>query len=127
MTLPTKIFTVEQANQLLPEIEPLMAGLIDRRTKVIEARKDTKVMFEASNSEFGGPIASQMVNDFIVIERLLKEIRSRGCIIKDVNAGLVDFLSLRDGREVYLCWKFGEPEVGFFHELHSGFPGRQPI
>ncbi len=84
-------------------------------------------MLKASNTDFGSPQASQMVSEFIAIEGLLKEIRSHGCIIKDVNAGLVDFLSKRDGREVYLCWKYGEPKVGHYHELHSGFLGREPI
>ncbi len=84
-------------------------------------------MLDSNKSDFGSPLASQMVNEFIAIERYLKEIRSHGCIIKDVNAGLVDFLSIRDGREVYLCWKFGEPDVGHYHELHTGFLGRQPI
>jgi len=84
-------------------------------------------MFKPSNTDFGSYQSSLMVNEFIAIEELLKEIRSHGCIIKDVNAGLVDFLSLRDGREVYLCWKYGEPEVDHYHELHTGFLGRQPI
>ena len=127
LPLPAKYFTPKQANTLLPDIKPLMAGLIKRRTKVIEIRRECRSMLKASNTDFGSPEASQMVNEFIAIEQLLREIRSYGCIIKDVNAGLVDFLSKRDGREVYLCWKYGESKVGHYHELHTGFLGRQPI
>jgi hypothetical protein len=125
--LAAKFFTIEQANELLPDIEPLVAGLIKRRSKVIKGRRECRSMLDANNSDFGSPLASQMVNEFIAIERFLIEIRSHGCIIKNVNAGLVDFLSIRDGREVYLCWKYGEPNVGHYHELHTGFLGRQPI
>jgi len=57
----------------------------------------------------------------------MNQIRSHGCLIKDLNTGLVDFLSKRDGREVYLCWRYGEPRIDFYHELHTGFKNRQQI
>ena len=84
-------------------------------------------MLKREGSDFGGPEASEMVQDFIAIERLAIRIRTHGCIIKDLNNGLIDFLSTRDGREVYLCWRFGEPRVEFYHDLNTGFKGRQPI
>jgi len=48
-------------------------------------------------------------------------------VLKDVDAGLVDFVGMRNGREVYLCWRYGEEEIGFWHELNAGFSGRQPV
>lgn len=80
-----------------------------------------------NRSDFGGGLATRMVQDFIAIEKLAKKIHSTGCIIKDLNAGLLDFLSEKDGREIYLCWKFGEPQVEYYHELHTGFQGRRRI
>ena len=125
--METRYFSVEEANELLADIEPLMERLLERRTKVVESRQQIYQLLAAGNSDFGGPAASELVQDFVAIERLARKIRSHGCIIKDLNNGLVDFLSKRDGREIYLCWRYGEPRVEFFHELHMGFKGRQHI
>ena len=125
--METRYFSVEEANELLADIEPLMERLLERRTKVVESRQQIYQLLAAGDSDFGGPAASELVQDFVAIERLARKIRSHGCIIKDLNNGLVDFLSKRDGREIYLCWRYGEPRVEFFHELHLGFKGRQHI
>jgi hypothetical protein len=55
------------------------------------------------------------------------EIQTTGCIIKDIEVGLVDWPALHHGREVLLCWKYGEPEVGWWHDLDAGFAGRRPV
>lgn len=125
--METQYFTVEEANALLPEIEFLMEQLLERRAKVIESRDLIAGILEDVKSNVGGPAASAMVQEFMAIERLAKKIRSHGCIIKDLNNGLVDFPSIREGREVYLCWRFGEPRIDFYHELHAGFKGRQQL
>jgi hypothetical protein len=125
--METQYFTVEEANALLPEIEFLMEQLLERRAKVIESRDLIAGILEDVQSNVGGPAASAMVQEFLAIERLAKKIRSHGCIIKDLNNGLVDFPSIREGREVYLCWRFGEPQIDFYHELHAGFKGRQQL
>lgn len=57
----------------------------------------------------------------------LDEIQSYGCVIKDVEMGLVDWLARHEGRDVYLCWKFGEPTVAHYHDLDAGFAGRRPL
>lgn len=57
----------------------------------------------------------------------LEELQTFGCELKDPETGLIDFLSLRDGQEVYLCWKLGEQRIEFWHYLHTGFAGRQPL
>lgn len=125
--MTTRYFTIEEANSLLPEIEPLMARLLERRAKVVRQRKEIADILEDGTSDVGGAVPSELVQDFIAIERLVRRIRSYGCIIKDVNTGLIDFLSERDGREVFLCWRYGEPRIEFYHELHSGFLGREHV
>jgi hypothetical protein len=125
--MTVRYFTVEEANELLPEISALMEKLQARRANVIGARQQMTDFLARGHADVGGPVASSMVQDFIAIEALAQRIRSYGCIIKDLNAGLVDFLSKRDDREIYLCWRFGEPKVAFYHELHGGFQGRQPV
>jgi hypothetical protein len=68
---------------------------------------------------------------FCALVESLKEhvadIQGQGCVVKDLEEGLVDWLALHEGREVWLCWKYGEREVGYFHELTAGFTGRRPI
>lgn len=125
--MPARYFTVEEANSLIGEIEPLMNQLLDRRAKVVESRHDVADMLGSQSSDVGGRAASELVQDFIAIEQIARKIRSYGCILKDLNVGLVDFLAQRDGREVYLCWRFGEPRVDYYHELHTGFRGRQHL
>jgi hypothetical protein len=125
--MTTRYFSIEEANSLLTEIEPLMARLLERRAKVVRLRKEIADILEDGTSDVGGAVPSELVQDFFVIERLVRKIRSYGCIIKDVNTGLIDFLSERDGREVFLCWRFGEPRIEFYHELHSGFLGREHV
>lgn len=122
-----RYFTVEEANALLPEIRPLMAELLNRRAKVVESRHALAPILKRPHQDVGGGAASDIVQDFITIERLAKKIRSYGCVIKDLNAGLVDFLSERDGRDVYLCWRFDEPSIEYYHELHTGFNGRERV
>jgi len=127
LEVPAQYFTVEEANAILPEIDFLMDQLLVHRSSMIKLRREIVELLEMQDSDFGGSVTSSLVSDFIAIERLMSEIRSHGCLIKDLNTGLVDFLSTRDGREVYLCWRYGEPSIEFYHELHKGFKNRQQI
>ena len=61
------------------------------------------------------------------ISQAINEIHETGCVVKDLDEGLVDFPSLRDGQEVYLCWKLGEEHIGYWHGLSEGFAGRKPL
>ncbi len=61
------------------------------------------------------------------ITKVVEEIQSSGCVVKDLDEGLVDFPSLRDGQEVFLCWKLGEERVAWWHGIEEGFAGRKPI
>ena len=119
--------TVEEVNELLPEIEPLVGKLLQRRARVVEARKNLDNVIEDLRSDIGGMTATELVAEFEAIEYLVKKIQSYGCILKDMNTGLLDFLAQRDGREVYLCWRYGEPRIAYYHEIHTGYNGRQPV
>jgi hypothetical protein len=122
-----KYFTVDEANSLLPVIRPYVAELLERRAKVARARPELGAILDSAGHDVGGRVASGLVQEFIIIERLARQVRALGCIVRDLNTGLIDFLSERDGREVFLCWRYGEPRVEFYHELHTGFMSRQRI
>jgi hypothetical protein len=61
------------------------------------------------------------------LARTIDEIQKTGCLVKDLETGLVDFPSQREGEDVYLCWKLGEPRIGFWHGIEEGFAGRKPL
>jgi hypothetical protein len=61
------------------------------------------------------------------LARTINEIQQTGCLVKDLETGLVDFPSLRGGEEVYLCWKLGEERIGYWHGIEEGFAGRKPL
>ncbi|MCA9971010.1 MAG: DUF2203 domain-containing protein [Anaerolineales bacterium] len=125
--MPIKYFTVQEANDLLPQIAPLMGQLLERRARAVTRRQALGPLLDDYRSNVGGTAASELVRDFDAIETLLQQIVGFGVEVKDVNAGLIDFLSRRDGREVYLCWRYGEPRIAFYHDLETGFNGRQPL
>ncbi len=122
-----KYYTVEEANALLPTLEPLMKQLLTRRARASRLAQQMGHLLGDYRSNVGAAELSVLTQDFAAIERMLGKIRAYGVVIKDVNAGLLDFLSERNGRDVYLCWRYGEDRVEFFHELHTGFAGRQHI
>jgi len=82
---------------------------------------------EKSAGNGGNPTLSRMVKTFDRLDELIHSVQDMGAIIKDVNTGLLDFPALKDGREVYLCWKYGEEDIAFWHEIEDGFSGRQSI
>ncbi|MCA9932438.1 MAG: DUF2203 domain-containing protein [Ardenticatenaceae bacterium] len=125
--MTVKYFTVEEANELLEDIEPLMGQLLETRAKVVMIRQQTGALLDDLRVDVGGAATSAMVQDFIRIEKFLAQIRAYGCEVKDLNGGLIDFLAKRDGRDIYLCWRYGEPHITHYHELHTGFAGRRPL
>jgi hypothetical protein len=75
----------------------------------------------------GGKKAGTFLKDFEIVQQNVRAIDALGIEIKDINTGLIDFWSKRDGREVYLCWRYGEPCVEYWHDIDAGFAGRQPL
>ncbi|MCB8984054.1 MAG: DUF2203 domain-containing protein [Ardenticatenaceae bacterium] len=123
----TKYFTVDEANALLPQIEPIMARLLEKRARAVEMYQQIEPLLADLHLDIGGPTPTQMALDFVEIGQLIQQLQAMGCVVKDINVGLLDFLCDRDGRDVYLCWRYGEPEISFYHDLHTGFNGRQSV
>jgi hypothetical protein len=120
-------FTLEQANSTLSFIRPRMALIMELRQRLIEMRPELWPIIEKAAGNGGGQAASTAGLDFENLDRLVREIQATGAIIKDINIGLVDFLHERYGRIVYLCWKYDEPEIKFWHELNTGLADRKPV
>jgi hypothetical protein len=122
-----RYFTLEQAGEALAVIRPLMDEVQAIRQKILFSQPEAWTAIEKSIGNGGNRVLSGMVQDFEKLDQLVHRILETDVLIKDVNIGLLDFPALRDGREVYLCWKYGEGEIAFWHEVDAGYAGRQPI
>ena len=125
--MPAKYFTVEEANALLPVVEPVMADLLERRARAAHVYQKVEPLLADLRLDVGGPLLTELTQDFARIDQGIRQLQGYGCVVKDINVGLLDFLANRDGRDVYLCWRYGEPEVGYFHDIHTGFNDRRPV
>jgi hypothetical protein len=121
-------FTPLDANKILPEIQKQFSQIILLRNKVISLQEDLQKITN-EGSKFSNFIAKkQELNS--AVSKLYKEIEGlekRGIMIKSVDDGLLDFPSLRFDEEVWLCWKYGESEIKFWHGRDEGFMGRKPL
>jgi len=122
-----RLFTVEEANALLPELRRLLQG-VDRERSLLaslapEARRAAERASEGGGTPSGLAYAAAVSN---FLERA-QEVLGLGIEVKDFDRGLCDFPHLRDGRVVFLCWEKGEDRVEWWHELEGGFAGRQPL
>lgn len=127
MSIKSKFFSVEEANAYIPQllidiprIQILMKSLTDEYLDVDKARK--KVQLNGGSMQ-----GADYLNCVLKINYLTDELESKGCVLKGIEHGLVDFPSLRDGKEVYLCWKNPEQQIEYWHDIQSGFTGRQRI
>ena len=129
-----KVFTVEEAKQLLPQLTERLTEIQAKQQEILakEVEIDALELLYPGEEE-GKPspeVAQEIENYNEGVNRFysfVDEVHEMGCFLKDIEIGLVDFYALYQGRVVYLCWKLGEPEVGFWHEVGRGYTYRQPI
>ena len=122
-----KYLSLQEANKALNIIRPLMKEVEKIRDRILINQPDAWPAVEKAAGNGGNLASSLMVQDFERLEILIHKIQDTGAMIKDINTGLLDFSALRDDHEVYLCWKNGERDIAFWHEIDAGFAGRQPI
>ncbi|MBI5292995.1 MAG: DUF2203 domain-containing protein [Chloroflexi bacterium] len=122
-----RLFSVEEANALLPILRPLLAQALEARRRVIAAEPDLWPVLEKAMGNGGSKKAGAVLADFETIQHNVKAIQSMGIEVKDINTGLIDFPAVRDGREVCLCWRYDEPNVAHWHDTDAGFAGRQRL
>src|SRR5512139_906492 len=125
--MPTHYFTVAEANSLLPHISVVIEEMLDARQRILDAKADVWPVLEKAIGNGGSKKAGELLPEFSRVERGARRLSELGCILKDINTGLVDFPTIRNGHEALLCWRYGEPEVGYWHDAESGFAGRQPL
>jgi hypothetical protein len=125
--MQARYYSVEEANALLPSLRPIVKELLEARQRIVDAQPELWPLLEKAAGNGGSQKAGAVLADFERIRQAVKAIEALGVTLKDLNTGLIDFLSERDGRKVYLCWRFDEPRVAHWHDLDAGFAGRQPL
>ena len=124
-----KLFTIQEANALLPSVRIILAKIQRAHRKLGRYGEDAKKA-SAAAEQGGGGIENGVAYAALLIELTvqLSELESLGVQLKDFERGLVDFPSLRDGRVVLLCWQMGEgDELEWWHDVDAGFAGRTPL
>ncbi len=124
-----KLFTIQEANALLPNVRAILAKIQRAHRAVTKFREEARKAAEAAEQGGGG------ITDGVAYAGILTELTSQmseleglGVQLKDFERGLVDFPSLRDGRVVLLCWQLGEgDELEWWHDVDAGFAGRTPL
>lgn len=128
-----KYFTVEEANKALPLVNMIVTDIVsqcrvvgDLQERLSKVSKDKR---RPSNDPYSEELAhsqAELDAEESKLHGYLEELKRLGVELKGTD-GLCDFYSIMDGREVFLCWRLGEPEVSHWHELDAGFAGRQPL
>jgi hypothetical protein len=129
-----KLFTIEQANAALPLVRAIASDMAELARDLVDRKERLALLMNGRDPDSQDPYRSELAHIEGELEKddrrlgeYIQELVALGIEPKDCLQGLVDFPSLMDGRVVYLCWRLGEPEVQFWHELEAGFSGRQPL
>jgi hypothetical protein len=131
---PSKLFTLEQANAVLPLVRAITTDLVRLSREVIERRERLALLTAGRNAAAKDPYAEELAQieeeldkDTEQLQAYVEELRELGVEPKSGPEGLVDFPAMMDDHIVFLCWKLGESEVLHWHELDAGFSGRQSL
>ena len=129
-----KVFTVEEANQLIPKLAELITKIRANQEEILAKEVEIDSLEILCPGPEEGKLSPEVAREAGVYNELvgqfyslIDEVHELGCFLKDVETGLVDFYTLHENRVVYLCWKLGEKEVEFWHEVGRGYAYRQPI
>ena len=122
-----RFFTVEEARQLLPSLKELMGQVMVISHRLEEYRDLVQQLADSASSNTGGPEGTAYLDIVISLQSCLTQLQETGCVLRSLQDGLIDFPHLKQGREIYLCWKYGEEDIRFWHEVDEGFAGRTPL
>jgi hypothetical protein len=122
-----KLFTVDEANALLPEVRALLAEISAHRDAMREKAPRLEGILHSAKQNGGGKAGSEYGVEVYRLHRSIERLQELGVVLKDLDMGLVDFPHEREGRVVFLCWHPPEERVMYWHEIEGGYAGRQPL
>lgn len=124
-------YTVEQATATLPLVRRIVEDIVVSHQRWRERILEFDLLASSTTAEATDGRATQLEREAQALAREIdgfeRELADLGIALKDRRLGLIDFPAEIDGREVWLCWRLGEPDIRFYHELDEGFGGRKPI
>jgi hypothetical protein len=135
----TRFFDLDEANETLRELRPILAALRDQRAELIRLRDRVLATTPVDEPTPGAsPDAAEATENLRLLRMRMQgvidqmqagvvRIDELGVTLRDIETGLIDFAALVTGRQVWLCWRLGEDEVAWWHELSTGFDGRLPL
>ena len=122
-----KLFSVDEANAMIPFLRRSIRKVIKEWKKVQKLAPEVQRAQQHAHVGGGSTLGPIFVRHVIEFQHQVREIESTGVVVKDFDHGLCDFPHQLHGQIVYLCWKLDEDCIQWWHDLESGFPGRQPL
>ena len=121
-------FTIKSANEALPGVIEKFNNLKKQKNEIIKAEQELQLIMSSTDSFEKYITQKQKLNsEMTKFYQLIEELEATGVSLKGLDQGLLDFPSKRFDEDVWLCWKDGETEIKFWHDMNSGFNGRKPI
>ncbi len=120
-----KHYTVEEARALLPDIRQWLGQIAALKEQL--AKLDLRLTGFGSGNDVGGETVNESIKLQMDLRAALRQFVVREIQIKDVDRGLIDFPALRNGNEIFLCWEKDEEDIQHWHDLESGYSGREPL
>ena len=129
---PKRRFTLAEANRSLPLVQRVVGDIVKTHAQAMKLQHDIERQGAANGGKNVRPqvapaVQKQLDDCMNKLEDFVDELSEIGCELKDYQMGLIDFVGRHEGRDVYLCWKLGEDRITHWHELDSGFAGRQSV
>jgi hypothetical protein len=121
---PKRRFTLAQANKSLSLVSRIVGDIVRCHQSVTDLHEKLEATKSAREKQ---TLQERLDADNKHLQEYVDELADVGCELKDFQTGLVDFIGRHQGRDVYLCWKLGETKIEYWHELHTGFAGRQAV
>ena len=121
---PERVFTVEEADELIPALQPSLERIREARQVVLEGGRAVQ---DSAAANGGGERGKAYWEALRSLRRDVEGILGHGVILRDPETGLIDFPARKEGRDIFLCWRLGEERVMFWHSPDTGFGGRQPL
>ena len=126
MSRHSRHYSLEEASALLTQLTEMLEHMRSARDRLGDAQARA-ALAAASGSNGGGQPGRTVSEGFLELREAMIWLQERDIVLRDLDRGLIDFPSRRNGAEVYLCWEEGEDEISFWHEPEAGFDGRRPL
>ncbi|HMD31977.1 MAG TPA: DUF2203 domain-containing protein [Candidatus Acidoferrales bacterium] len=128
-------FTLTEAERTRAEVEPILIQAMEGRRALAEVEESLAGVARRIGMLGGSLVAGSEVSGMrtqhtqigMKVQRMLEEIHATGCLVKDLEVGLLDFPAILHDEEVLLCWRLGEDRIRFYHGVNEGFASRRPL